>query len=456
MTTAVRMDGDFSGTLVVPGSPDYDRARRVWNGMFDRRPVAIARCRDARDVSTALRFATRAGLPVTVRGGGHNVAGTAVADDALMIDLSPMNEVAVDPADALVRAGGGCLLRDVDAATTRYALACPAGVVSHTGLGGLALGGGYGWLARKWGLTCDHLVSAEVVLADGTVVEATEDSDPDLLWALRGGGGNFGVVTRFTLRLRPVGPVYFRRAVYGLSQAGPVLAAYQAFAEQQSDDLHAVGSIHHASAGGWVPEALDGQPALFLSAAFLGDPAEGPEYTDGLFEAVAPAASTLDLLDYRTLQSLGDTSEPHGNRYYTKSGYLTEISGAAAELAGAGEENPSSRSSIDFEFLRGAITGSGADRSAFPNREAPYICTASAQWVDPGADAPNIAWARRSLDRLGEWNQGGAYVNYLQDTGVSQVVDTYGVRRYRRLAEVKRRYDPENLFRGNQNVRPSR
>ncbi|MFI0723595.1 FAD-binding oxidoreductase [Streptomyces sp. NPDC021224] len=462
MTAAVGTDRDFSGALLVPGSPQYEAARQVWNGMIDRRPAAVARCRDAADVSAALRYADRAGLAVTVRGGGHNVAGTAVADGALMIDLSPMNDVVVDPAAALVRAGGGCLLRDVDRATTRYGLACPAGVVSHTGLGGLALGGGYGWLARTWGLTCDHLVAAEVVLADGTVVEADDDSHPELLWALRGGGGNFGVVTRFTLALRPVGPVYFRRAVYELSEAVPVLAAYQAFAEQQSDDVHAVGSIHHVTANDWVPAALAGRPALFLSVACFGDPAEGPESTDGLFEAVEPVAGTVGLLDYRTLQSLGDTSEPHGNRYYTKSGYLTEVSGAAAELALAGADMCSQASSVDFEFLRGAIARpSGAERSAFPNREAPYICTASAQWTDPAQDAPNAAWARRTLDRLVPWNHGGVYVNYLQDAessdaGVSRVVGAYGAPRYRRLAEAKSRYDPGNRFRSNQNVRPSR
>lgn len=451
---ANRLGGDFTGAVLGPGDPEYDAARRVWNGTVDRRPALIARCHRAGDVAAALRYAVAEGLPVSVRGGGHNVAGTAVADGALLIDLAPMRGVRVDATAGLVTAEGGCLLGDLDAATTPYGLACPAGVVSHTGLGGLALGGGYGWLARKWGLTCDHLEAAEVVLADGSIVEATGHSHPELLWALRGGGGNFGVVTRFTLRLRPVGPVYLRRAVYPVAQAGPVLAAYQEFAEAQGADLHAVGTLRRATANTWVPAGLDGRPALYLSTAWFGDPAHGRAATEALHGALAPAGAAEEVLSYAALQALGDTSEPHGHRYYTKSCYLTGLSAAADELAAATTEIPAPLSTIDFEFLRGAIAADSAE-SAFPNRDAPYICTASAHWTDAADDDRNAAWSRRTIGRLDSWRHDGVYVNYQEGSGNSRAMDTYGGPRYRQLADVKGKYDPNNLFRGNQNIRPS-
>lgn len=235
--------------LLYPGDPGYDETRAVWNAMHDRRPAWIARCRTAGEVAAALRFAVAGGHQVTVRGGGHNVAGAAVADGAVMIDLSPMRGVLVDAKAMLAYADGGCLLRDVDAATARYDLACPSGVVSHTGLGGLALGGGYGWLARTWGLTCDHIAAAQVVLADGSIVEASDAEHQDLLWALRGGGGHFGIVTRFTLRLRPAGPLYYHVAQYPLEAAARALAAYRAFAEGQPRALHTIGALKRRWAG---------------------------------------------------------------------------------------------------------------------------------------------------------------------------------------------------------------
>jgi FAD/FMN-containing dehydrogenase len=446
MTRTTRSDhlAGFRGALLRHGDAGYDTARAVWNGTHDRRPSLIARCTGTADVTAALRHAMAADLPVTVRGGGHNVAGTAVADGAVLIDLSPLREVTVDVDRGLANAQGGCLLSDLDAATTPHGLACPAGVVSHTGLGGLTLGGGYGWLARRWGLTCDHLVAAEVVLADGTVVEADEDSHPDLFWALRGGGGNFGVVTRFTLRLRPVGPVHHHTGVFPLGS----LADYQAFAERQNRDLHAVGALKHAGDQAWIPAGLRGSPAVFLTAVWLGDPADGHEHTAPLFETAA--ATTSRVLSYAQLQALGDHSEPHGNRYHTKSCYLTALPDAVLE---AGRDMPSALSSVDFEYLRGAIAD-GPD-SAFPGRDAPYICTVSAQWTDPARDAENAAWCRRAVGRLTDWSHGGAYVNYLQDEDPGAVGAVYGASRMARLATVKRRYDPDNVFAGNQNIPPA-
>ncbi|MFE0023939.1 FAD-binding oxidoreductase [Amycolatopsis sp. NPDC059021] len=444
---------EFGGPVLLPSDPSYADTRRIWNGMHLREPAVIARCTSTADVRAAVRFAVASGLPVTVRGGGHNVAGTAVADGAVMIDLSLMREVTVDRGERVAHAQGGCLLGDLDAATTPHGLACPAGVVSHTGLAGLTLGGGYGWLARKWGLTCDHLLSAEVVLADGSVVET--ETHPDLLWALRGGGGNFGVVTRFTLRLREVGPVHHWAGVYPLEDAGAALARYRWFAEQQSADLHAVGAMKVAGEQGWIPAALRGKPVLTLTSVWLGAPERGQAASAALFDAVRPAASVRRVMPYAELQALGDHGEPHGNRYFTKSCYLAELSADTIEgLVESCADIRSPLSAIDFEYLRGAIGDVPDGESAFPRRAAPYICTASAQWLDPGHDPENISWARATMSRLAEHAYGGAYVNYLQDEPDSRVRDVYGDDRYAKLAGIKQRYDPGNLFRENQNIPP--
>ncbi|MEU7134968.1 FAD-binding oxidoreductase [Streptomyces sp. NPDC046261] len=444
----------FQGPVVGPADPDFDELRAVWNGMHDRRPSMILRCTGAADVSAALRYARASGRAVTVRGGGHNVAGIALADDAVMIDLSLMRDVEVDAERRIAHAQGGCLLADVDAATTAHGLACPAGVVSHTGLGGLALGGGYGWLARKWGLTCDHILAAEVVLADGSVVVADENRNGELLWGLRGGGGNLGVVTRFTLRLRPVGPVHHHTGVFPLADGPRALARYREFAEAQGNDLHAVGALKYAGQQDWVPVELRGKPALFLTAAWFGDPDQGPARTEPLFAAAA--GSDVRRMSYAELQALGDHGEPHGNRYFTKSCYLTGLTGGAAgELLATAETMVSPLSSIDFEYLRGAITDVADEDSAFPRRDAPYIVTVSSQWTDPAQDRANAAWSRQGVERLAPWQYGGAYVNYLQDEEPGKVAEVYGARRYARLAELKRRFDPENVLSANQNIPPT-
>ncbi|MEZ0109003.1 FAD/FMN-containing dehydrogenase [Catenulispora sp. EB89] len=444
--------------LLLADSSEYESSRGVWNGMHDRRPLAVCRCLTAADVSVVLQSAVAEGLPVTVRGGGHNVAGLAVADGAVMIDLSLMREVVVDPAARLASAQGGCLLRDLDAATAPHGLACPAGVVSHTGLGGLALGGGYGWLATKWGLTCDHIVAAEVVLADGRVVEAAEGppgQHEDLLWALRGGGGNFGVVTRFTLRLRPVRDVGHWTSVYPLDAAGEALASYRAFAGGQPADLHTVGTLKHAGEQEWIPAVLRGRPALFLSAAWFGEQGGAPEALAPLLAGAKPAAVLARQISYAQLQALGDSSEPFGNRYFTKSCYLAELSSGVIETALASARAiRSPRSSIDFEYLRGAIADVPAESSAFPCRDAPYIYTASAQWTDPADDGENAEWSRHSIDSLRPHHYGGTYVNYVQDEADGDVSGIYGTGRYRKLGIVKGRYDPKNVFCHNKNIQP--
>ncbi|MFD3525650.1 FAD-binding oxidoreductase [Streptomyces sp. NPDC058653] len=443
-----------------PDDPDYDAARRVWNGTHDRRPARIARCHETADVTAALRFARSAGLEVSVRGGGHNVAGTALAEGAVMIDLSGMRRVTVDPRRRIAYADGGCLLADLDTATAPHGLVCPTGIISGTGLGGLALGGGYGWLSRRWGLTCDHVLAAEVVLADGSVTEVSEDGHPDLLWALRGGGGNFGVVTRFTLLLRQATPVYYRTALYELDQAPDALDAYRKFTSRLSSELHVSGGFKIAGAypgrDGWLPDRLRGRPVLSLTAVWFGRPGDAAAAIEPLHEAAPPAATTGRATTHLELQTMGDHERPHGNRYYTKSTYVDDLTPPAVEeFLASVRSMPSPLSSVQLEYLRGAVAEVPEEDSAFPGRSAPYIYTVSSQWTDPGADRVHVEWTRRATGRLAAYSHGGAYVNYLQDEARTKVAEVYGAARLARLAAVKRAYDPDNVFHFNQNILPA-
>ncbi|MGW7411000.1 FAD-binding oxidoreductase [Streptomyces sp. NPDC054863] len=443
-----------------PDHPDYDAARRVWNGTHDRRPARIARCYETADVVAALRFARSAGLEVSVRGGGHNVAGTAVADGAVMIDLSGMRRVRVDPQRRVAYADGGCLLADLDTATAAHQLVCPTGIISRTGLGGLALGGGYGWLSRRWGLTCDHVLAAEVVLADGSVIEASQESHPDLLWALRGGGGNFGVVTRFTLLLRPVTPLYCHTDLYELDQAPQALQAYREFTGHLSSELHVAGGFKIAGAypgrDGGLPARLRGRPVLSLTAVWFGRPGEETAAIEPLHEAAPPAVSTGRTTTHVELQARGDHERPPGNRYYTKSTYLDDLTPSAVEeFVATARGFPSPLSSVQLEYLRGAVADVPEEDSAFPGRSAPYIYTVSSQWTDPADDGVHIEWTRGAVERLAAYRHGGAYVNYVQDGRRNEVAEIYGAARLARLAVVKAAYDPDNVFHFNQNVLPA-
>ena len=440
----------FEGQLLLPADEGYDETRKIWNGMHDRRPALIARCRSTADIAAAVRFARAAGLPATVRGGGHNVAGTAVDDDAVMIDLALLRSVTVDPQALLARAEGGSLLKDLDTATAAHGLACPAGVVGHTGLGGLALGGGYGWLTRKWGLTCDHIVEAEVVLADGSVIRATDDSHPDLMRALRGGAGNFGVVAAFTLQLRPVGPLSYRSALYSMEEAPAVLRAFRSFTEKQSDDLRVFGAFQELGHDESVPAALRGRQALDLAVVCSADDPQSLAQSAELLNAVPSATYAEQTMSYYELQARLDASGPAGRRYFTKTCYLSDLAdGTIEQLVETAGRNPSRMSSIDVEFLRGAISdGTGRD-SAFPHRDAAYLCTAWAAWTDPEQDEVNVAWSRGTMDALAPWQQAGNYGNYVpEEESAAPAADS-------RISAVKERYDPENLFRGRRNVVPA-
>jgi FAD/FMN-containing dehydrogenase len=382
-------------------------------------------------------------MSLTVRGGGHNVAGLAVRDDAIMLDLSPMRAVHVQPESQLAHAQGGCLLCDLDRATAPHGLACPVGIVGDTGLGGLALGGGYGWLARRWGLTCDHIAAAEVVLANGSVVEASQEQFPELLWGLRGGGGNFGVVTRFTMRLRPVGDVWHQTASYALDRAKLALNTYNEAAVSFPDGLQVAGTFKRVG-----PEAM-----LLFTAVHL-DGLAGRKVVDAFFSTTGGVTQQGTLLRYQSLQAGGDGVEPAGRRYYTKSCYPKELNGAAIDaLLDAASRLPSQESVIDVNRLGGAIGCVPEASSAFPARDARFICAASAAWRSPTLDAHAISWSRSLIAALGPVSDQKTYVNYtpLDD---DSVVSLYGEHRYKRLLALKNLADPDNLFDFNHNVRP--
>jgi FAD/FMN-containing dehydrogenase len=448
----------FSGVLLSKQDPEFNKSRRVWNGMIDRVPAMIARCRSASDVSIAIRFARDSGLPVSVRGGGHNVAGSAVADGAMMIDLSPMRAVTVNPGARTAEAGGGSLLHDLDTATSVHGLACPAGVYSRTGLGGLALGGGYGWRCRKMGLTCDHIIGAEVVLADGSVVEASENQHPDLLWALRGGGGNFGVVTRFRLRLDGVGPILVHSGVYPGDAAAEALQAYRECVSTLSDDFHLLASLRHSVPNDPIPPGLRSRPVLEFIAVCSGDDPDSRDEVRAIFSAMPACDSTERIVSYLELQALADGSAPDGRHYYTKSGYVSELCDEAIDrLADGAGCNPSRTGSIDIEYLRGAILGTTHAESAFPQREAPFMVSVYGSWDDPALDRDGTAWAKETFDLVRGWELPGSYSNYVsQEEGSEEAAEMYGQAIYSRLAQVKRMYDPDEVFRFTRVVVPER
>jgi len=455
---AIALRGTMTGSVFEPGDPDYDDARRVWNGMIDLRPAVIARPTSADGVGAALRVAREHGLQVAVRGGGHNVAGLASVDGGLVIDLSAMREVEVDSNRRTVRAGGGATWGEVDRATQPYGLATPGGVVSETGIAGLTLGGGMGWLRRRYGLSADNLIGAEVVLADGSITWTTETERPELLWGLRGGGGNFGVVTTFEYRLHPVGPdVAFAFTFYPLAAAAAVLREHE-----QVIAADTAGEISSLAVLGHIPPVDDFDPKLHgvgfvgVLAMYAGDVETGTTALRPLRELATPLVDMSDTMPYVQVQTVFDADYPAGHRYYWKSIRLpklsdTSIDGLVAMIGAA----PSGHSTIDLWLNGGAMTDVPADATAFGSRDSAYVVSPEANWEDPADDAANIAWARDVIGSVEADSAGGTYLNFpgFLEEGESLVRTSFGAA-WDRLVELKRAYDPDNIFRRNQNVAP--
>jgi FAD/FMN-containing dehydrogenase len=440
--------GGFVGSVVEPADPGYDAARAGWNGTIDRRPAAVAYAEDGDDVAVAVQVARGAGLPFTVRAGGHSVSGRSVRDDALCIDLRGLNTVDVDPRRGTVRAGGGTLLGELDAATQEHGLAVPAGQVSHTGVGGLTLGGGIGWLMRHHGLTIDSLEAAEVVLADGRTVRAGADTHPDLFWALRGGGGDFGVVTSFEFGAHPVGPtVLAGMLVYPWERAGEALRASRDLIEDAPPELTIFDVLLTAPPEAPFPPELQGRPVAVVGVAWSGDLEEGERVLAPLRAGCPPVLDLVAPMPYVALQTMLDATAPHGWSYYDKLHYLPEVGdGFIDTMLAAFERVPTPQSHVVTGWMGGAIDRVAPGETAFGHRGARAFTWIIGCSGDEPVDA-TTGWVRRVWDDTAAFSTGGVYVNAL-DSG-RPVRDAYADEIWERLVAVKRRYDPDGVFSGN-------
>jgi FAD/FMN-containing dehydrogenase len=449
---------ELQGEVLRPADGLYDETRRIWNGMIDKRPGLIARCASVEDVREAVGYARENDLLVAVRGGGHGVAGYAVCDDGLVIDLAGLNQVDVDLQRQTARAGGGCRLGDVDHATQEHGLAVPFGVVSRTGIAGLTLSGGIGWLRRKYGLSSDNLVSAEVVAADGRVLTASHDENTDLFWGLRGGGGNFGVVTSFEYRVHPVGPeVMLLFILYPAERAREVLSSvteYMADAPDEVGPLAFLGRVPHAE---MFPEEAHGQPYVAVAAVYAGDVEVGKRVVQPLRELGEPIVDFSEPMPYVEAQKLLDEDYPDGWFYYWKSLELDALGGEVVErLLAHASAAPSDHSTIDVWYHGGAMGRVPPAATAFGDRPEILLGYEANFESRDEADA-NVAWVRDSIDEVRPYSSGGVYLNFpgFFEEGDALLRAAFGDANYERLVALKNEYDPTNLFRLNGNIRPT-
>jgi FAD/FMN-containing dehydrogenase len=451
---AARLDGD----VLRSGDDGYDSARRVWNGLIDRRPALIARCASTDDVRAAVRFAREHELVVAVRGGGHGVAGNAVCDGGLVIDLSHLNDVHVDVERRVVRAGGGCRLADVDAATQEHGLATPLGVVSETGIAGLTLAGGMGWLRRKHGLSCDNLLAAELVTADGGLVHTSESDNAELLWGLRGGGGNFGIVTAFELQLHELGPdVELLFVVYPGDRAREVLATFVGLMADAPDEISLLSFLGRVPEADMFPAESHGRPMVAIAGIYAGPTAEAEPVLRPFRELGGPIADLSGRMPFTEVQSLLDEDYPAGGGYYWKSIELDGLDGTVIDrLVEHAAAAPSAHSTVDVWYHGGAMGRVAPDATAFGER-ALVLLGYEANFEDLDAAEPNVAWVRDSLTELSPYARRGTYLNFpgFFEEGDALVRDSYGDANYRRLVQLKDAWDPDNVFRLNGNIAPS-
>jgi FAD/FMN-containing dehydrogenase len=450
------LDDRLRGSLLREEDPGYDEARAVWNAMIDRRPALIARCTGTADVMAAVNFARERDLRLSVHGGGHNVAGDAVCDGGLMIDLSPMNDVRVDPAAQTTRVGGGATWGAVDHETQAFGLATTGGIVSTTGVAGLTLGGGLGYLARKHGLAHDNLRSMDVVTADGERVRASEDENPDLFWGMRGGGGNLGIATSFEFDLHEVGPEILNvRLLYPYEAVPDMLRFYRDFMADAPNEVQLYAALLKGSPEYGVPEPLHGKTLFAFRGLYAGDISEGKDVFEPLREFGDPLADLTEPIPYTVHQKQADDLYRAGHRNYWKANVYTDLSDELIEaVVEYIDPIPSPYTTAFFEWMEGTIAEPRPDATAFPHRDKAFSFTVAPKWTDPARDDEMIEWARSFHRALEPYAADGAYVNYLDQDETDRVSAAYGDR-YERLRALKEEWDPDNLFRMNQNVEPA-
>jgi FAD/FMN-containing dehydrogenase len=446
----------FQGRLIGPEDAAYDEARAVYNAMIDRRPALIARCGNADDVARALAFARVRGLLVAVRGGGHNGAGLGTCDDGLVIDLSRLKDIDVDPGAKTVRVGGGCTWGEVDRATNEHGLATPSGIISTTGVGGLTLGGGLGHLTRRFGLTIDNLLEADVVLADGRRVRASADEHPDLFWAIRGGGGNFGVVTSFLFRLHEVGTIFGGPTFWAVEQSAEVLAAYREFLPDAPRELNGFFAFHTVPPAPPFPEEIHLRKVCGVVWCYTGGEDAATRAMAPLLDAVPePLMHGVQSMPHVALQSAFDGLYPRGDQWYWRADFFDELADEAVALhAKFGAEIPTVQSLMHLYPIDGAVHDVAADDTAWAYRDARYGAVYAGVDADPASVPAIRKWSVEYQEALHPYSAGGAYLNMIMDEGRERVRASYGGN-YDRLARVKAIYDPDNTFRVNQNIRPA-
>jgi FAD/FMN-containing dehydrogenase len=454
--TIEQLHAQVRGEVIEPSDDGYDEARKVYNAMHDRRPRAVVRCADAADVAAAVRAGREQGLELAVRGGGHSVPGFGTSDDGIVIDLSPMRNVHVDPAVAIARAGGGAVWGDFDHATHAFGLATTGGVISTTGVSGLTLGGGIGYLARRYGLSCDNLIAADVVTADGELVTASERQHEDLFWALRGGGGNFGIATSLEFELHPVdeivgGPIFFE-----LEAAAEVLGAYRDYIAEAPEELGAFFAFQIAPPLPFIPEERQGDTLCAIVTCWSGSPADADAALKPLLDAGPVVAQHVGPMPYPALNSAFDPLLPPGLQHYWKADFVKELTDdAIAAHVEHGSKVPCLQSTMHMYPINGAVNRVGADETAFAYRDVNFACVIAGMWPEPADNAANTQWVKDYWAAIHPYSgTEGGYVNFMGADDQSRVAANCGPN-YERLSRIKATYDPDNVFHLNQNIEPA-
>jgi FAD/FMN-containing dehydrogenase len=457
MTTEIiaKLRNEVKGRIILPDDRNYDEVRKIWNAMIDRRPAVIVQCVDADDVSPAISFAREHGLEISIRGAGHNIAGNALCDNGLMIDFSNMKNVRVDAGKRRAYVEPGVTLADFDAAVQKHGLATPVGINSTTGIAGLTLGGGFGWLTSKYGMTIDNLISADVITADGKKIRASENENADLFWALRGGGGNFGVVTQFEFKLHPVGPeVLAGLIVFPFEQARQVLTQYREFIKSAPEDLSIWVVLRQAPPLPFLPKDVHGKEVVVLPVFYAGDVTQGKELIEPLRRFGSPHGEYIGAQPYTDWQKAFDPLLTPGARNYWKSHNLKILSdgvlNVAIDFAG---RMPSPQCEIFIGLLAGAANRVPSDSMAYAHRDSKFVLNVHARWDQAVDDKGCISWAREFFSSSAPYASGSVYVNFMTEDEVDRISSAYGSN-YHRLVQIKRRYDPDNIFHLNQNIKP--